>query len=111
MGTLHGKTAVILGVLGVTNRIGHATARSFVPEGAEVVMAVPDDVAGAAVRPASDEPALVTGQDLAIDGGLSVGPLASAQAKARVALAWVLAGTAGRPDTPSMQPDAPGGQL
>ena len=74
-------------------------------------VAVPDDVAGAAAWLASDAAALVTGQDLAVDGGLSVGPPASVQAKARAGLARVLADTAGRPDTPSMQPDATGGQL
>ena len=73
-------------------------------------VAVPDDVAGAAAWLASDASALVTGRDLAVDGGLSTGPPASAQAQARAGLARVLAGTAGRPDRPSTQPDATGGQ-
>lgn len=72
--------------------------------------AVPDDVAGTAAWLASDAAALVTGQDLAVDGRLSTGPPASAQAEARAGLARVLTGPAGRPDTPGMQPGATGAQ-
>ena len=72
-------------------------------------VAVPDDVAAAAAWLASDASALVTGQDLTVDGGLSVGLPASVQAEARAGLARVLAGTAGDPDRPGM-PDATGGQ-
>src|SRR5260221_6992768 len=73
-------------------------------------VAVPDDVAGAAAWLASDASALVTGQDLAVDGGLSVGPPPSVQSKSRAGLARGLAGTACRPDEPSMRPDSTSGQ-
>jgi NAD(P)-dependent dehydrogenase (short-subunit alcohol dehydrogenase family) len=67
-------------------------------------VAVPEDVAGLAVWLASDASALVTGQDLAVDGGITVGPPASVLAEARAGLTRALAASAQCRDTPDMQP-------
>lgn len=102
MGTLHGKTAVILGVLGATNRIGAATARRFVPEGAEIVVCGAGVgwglVGWRAVGRGDAGQGVMAGRGSGAGAQLSVSPSASPQAKARARLARVLAVTTGRPN-------------
>jgi NAD(P)-dependent dehydrogenase (short-subunit alcohol dehydrogenase family) len=71
-------------------------------------VARPADIAPAAVWLASDASAFVTGQDLAVDGGITAGRPISVAAAERRAIAEALAagGNAGRPAAPA-QPGIP----
>ena len=63
--------------------LAHAFASWLNPWMPLPTVAAPDHVAAAALWLASDASALVTGQDLPVDGGLTAGPSASVLAAAR----------------------------